>query len=172
MPTIGCNAVAFQPCDVRLREDVEVTAEQLIEARRPEDIGHSLWTTFQRVQENVMRGGQPGRSVRGRRMHTRPVAAIDRGVRPGGVFVRKQPNLLYKAMLHPLIPYTCRGMVWYQGEANTHPGKGDLYQHQLPTLVTDWRKRWGNPWWSRTLWAPAVPWAWTGWPSQHPTATR
>ena len=27
-----------------------VTAEQLIEARRPEDIGHSLWTTFQRVQ--------------------------------------------------------------------------------------------------------------------------
>ena len=36
-----------------------VTAEQLIEARRPEDIGHSLWTTFQRVQENVIRGGQP-----------------------------------------------------------------------------------------------------------------
>ena len=57
-----------------------VTAEQLIEARRPEDIGHSLWTTFQRVQENVIRGGQPGRSVQGRRLHTRPVASIDRGV--------------------------------------------------------------------------------------------
>ena len=27
-----------------------VTAEQLIEARRPEDLGPSLWTTFQRVQ--------------------------------------------------------------------------------------------------------------------------
>jgi hypothetical protein len=27
-----------------------VTAEQLIEARRPEDTGRSLWTTFQRVQ--------------------------------------------------------------------------------------------------------------------------
>ena len=27
-----------------------ITAEQLIEARRPEDLGHSLWTTFQRVQ--------------------------------------------------------------------------------------------------------------------------
>mgnify|MGYP003576471153 CR=1 FL=1 len=57
-----------------------VTAEQLIEARRPEDIGHSLWTTFQRVQENVIRGGQPGRSVQGRRLHTRPVGSIDRGV--------------------------------------------------------------------------------------------
>jgi hypothetical protein len=57
-----------------------VTAEQLIEARRPEDIGHSLWTTFQRVQENVIRGGQPGRSAQGRRLHTRPVGSIDRGV--------------------------------------------------------------------------------------------
>ena len=27
-----------------------VTAEQLIEARRPEYLGHSLWTTFQRIQ--------------------------------------------------------------------------------------------------------------------------
>ena len=57
-----------------------VTAEQLIEARRPEDIGHSLWTTFQRVQENVIRGGQPGRSAQGRRVQTRPVGSIDRGV--------------------------------------------------------------------------------------------
>ena len=57
-----------------------VTAAQLIEARRAEDIGHSLWTTFQRVQENVIRGGQPGRSAQGRRQQTRPVGSIDRGV--------------------------------------------------------------------------------------------
>lgn len=57
-----------------------VTAEQLIEARRLEDIGHSLWTIFQRVQENVIRGGQPGRSAQGRRLQTRPVGSIDRGV--------------------------------------------------------------------------------------------
>jgi hypothetical protein len=57
-----------------------VTAEQLMEARRPEDLGHSLWTTFQRVQENVIRGGQPGRSAQGRRLQTRPVGSIDRGV--------------------------------------------------------------------------------------------
>ena len=57
-----------------------ISAEQLIEARRPEDLGRSLWTTFQRVQENVMRGGQIGRSAQGRRLHTRPVGSIDRGV--------------------------------------------------------------------------------------------
>ena len=57
-----------------------ITVEQLIEARRPEDLGHSLWTTFQRVQENALRGGQPGRSRQGRHIRTREVASIDRGV--------------------------------------------------------------------------------------------
>jgi len=57
-----------------------ITAEQLIEARRPEDSGNSLWTTFQRVQENALRGGQQGRSAQGRRMQTRSVGSIDRSV--------------------------------------------------------------------------------------------
>ena len=57
-----------------------VTSEQLLEARRPEDFGNSLWTTFQRVQENALRGGQLGRGAKGRRLHTRPVASIDRSV--------------------------------------------------------------------------------------------
>lgn len=57
-----------------------ITAQQLIEHRRVEDAGNSLWSTFQRVQENVIRGGQRGRSVQGHRVHTRPVNSIDRGV--------------------------------------------------------------------------------------------
>jgi hypothetical protein len=57
-----------------------ITVAQLVEARRPEDIGSSLWNTFQRVQENALRGGQPGRSTQGRRIRTREVASIDRGV--------------------------------------------------------------------------------------------
>jgi Domain of unknown function (DUF932) len=57
-----------------------VTAEQLIEARRPEDQGSSLWTAMNRLQENMQRGGQPGRTVQGRRMHTRPIGGIDRSV--------------------------------------------------------------------------------------------
>jgi hypothetical protein len=57
-----------------------ITAEQLVEARRAEDFGHSLWTTFQRVQENILRGGQAGRSTQGRRTRTREVASIDRSV--------------------------------------------------------------------------------------------
>jgi hypothetical protein len=57
-----------------------VGAAQLNEPRRVEDTGASLWNTFQRVQENALRGGLPGRTVQGRRMRTREVAGIDRGV--------------------------------------------------------------------------------------------
>jgi hypothetical protein len=57
-----------------------ITADQLIEARRPEDLGHSLWTVLQRIQENTTQGGQPARSAQGRRTHTRPIASIDRSV--------------------------------------------------------------------------------------------
>ena len=35
------------------------------------------------------------------------------------IFLRQQPNLLYNAMMKPLAPYACRGLVWYQGERNT-----------------------------------------------------
>jgi len=57
-----------------------ITAEQLIEARRPEDLGHSLWVSMNRLQENMLRGGQCGRGVQGRRMQTRAVGSIDRSV--------------------------------------------------------------------------------------------
>lgn len=57
-----------------------ITAQQLMEPRRMEDAGDSLWLSFQRTQENLMRGGQPGRSAQGRRMHTRAVSSIDRSV--------------------------------------------------------------------------------------------
>jgi hypothetical protein len=57
-----------------------ITAEQLMELRRPEDVGHTVWAGFQRVQENMLRGGQTGRTVQGRRIQTRAVGSIDRSV--------------------------------------------------------------------------------------------
>ena len=57
-----------------------ITTGQLNEPRRAEDAGPSLWSTFQRVQENALRGGLSGRTVQGKRMRTREVASIDRGV--------------------------------------------------------------------------------------------
>jgi hypothetical protein len=83
-----CEELAFATAALALRygersegqPPAPIKAAQLVEARRLEDTGHSLWTVFQRIQENVMRGGQPGRSTQGRRVRSREVASIDRGV--------------------------------------------------------------------------------------------
>ncbi|MBL8829697.1 MAG: sialate O-acetylesterase [Planctomycetaceae bacterium] len=51
---------------------------------------------------------------------------------------------LFNGKIHPLIPYTLRGVIWYQGEANSAPDKAPLYGRQLELLITDWRRRWGD----------------------------
>ena len=52
-----------------------ITAEQLIEARRPEDFGRQpLDDASSASRRTCMRGGQPGRSTQGRRIRTREVA--------------------------------------------------------------------------------------------------
>lgn len=56
-----------------------IRAEQVIEPRRYEDRGDSLWSTFQRTQENLVRGGQRT-AERRRRVHTRAVNGIDGNV--------------------------------------------------------------------------------------------
>ncbi|MDY7536456.1 DUF932 domain-containing protein [Pseudomonas sp. Bout1] len=58
-----------------------VTASQLLSARRSEDRSDDLWTTFNRIQENTIRGGLRGRNKQGRRTTTRQVNGIDQDVK-------------------------------------------------------------------------------------------
>ena len=45
-------------------------------------------------------------------------------------------------MISPLIPYTLKGVIWYQGENNAfrHKEYADLFS----LLLSDWRKKWGS----------------------------
>ncbi len=53
-----------------------------------------------------------------------------------------RPTVLFNAMINPLIPYGVAGAIWYQGESNvTRPKQ---YRTLLPTLIADWRQRWGQ----------------------------
>lgn len=74
--------------------DTPITAGQLLEPKRSEDQGPDLWRTFNRVQENVIRGGLRNvqRDERGRRARdehgnrarmvtTRQVTGIDQDVK-------------------------------------------------------------------------------------------
>ncbi len=54
------------------------------------------------------------------------------------------PNLysnLYQNMIKPLIPYTIKGALWYQGESNVN--NYQEYQTLFTGMITDWRARWG-----------------------------
>ncbi|HEY8994555.1 MAG TPA: sialate O-acetylesterase [Lacunisphaera sp.] len=52
------------------------------------------------------------------------------------------PTVLYNGMIAPLQPYAIRGVIWYQGEANS--GQALLYRRIFPNLVADWRRAWGQ----------------------------
>ena len=51
---------------------------------------------------------------------------------------------LFNGKISPLIPYTIRGVIWYQGEANSADEKAPFYQAQLAALARDWRARWAD----------------------------
>ncbi len=52
------------------------------------------------------------------------------------------PSALYNAMIAPLLPYTIKGAIWYQGETNV--GRANQYMRLTSMLITDWRNRFEN----------------------------
>ncbi len=52
----------------------------------------------------------------------------------------QNPTALYNAMIKPMIPYTIRGVLWYQGESNRDTPFE--YIKLFPEMVKDWRSKW------------------------------
>lgn len=76
---------AFARAALALRYDDDnpapVTEDQVLVPRRFEDRRSDLWTTFNRVQENMTKGGLRGRARSGRATTTRAVTGIDQNVK-------------------------------------------------------------------------------------------
>ena len=53
------------------------------------------------------------------------------------------PSSLWNGMINPILGYTVKGNIWYQGEANAV--RADKYQHVFTTLINSWRQEWGQP---------------------------
>jgi sialate O-acetylesterase len=53
------------------------------------------------------------------------------------------PSGLYNAMIHPILPFTIKGAIWYQGESNANRVQGRLYKRLFETMIQDWRSGWG-----------------------------
>ena len=63
-------------------------------------------------------------------------------VRPTYNVDRALPSVFYNGMIHPLEPYTIRGFLWYQAEANINTPKE--YTERFVRMVQSWRERWGQ----------------------------
>jgi sialate O-acetylesterase len=49
---------------------------------------------------------------------------------------------LYNGMIHPIVSYTIRGTIWYQGETNRFAP--EPYERLLPAMIEDWRRKWNQ----------------------------
>lgn len=59
---------------------------------------------------------------------------------PAGPLNANSPSALYNGMIAPLLPYTIRGAIWYQGESNA--GKPAAYRSLFPLMIRNWREDW------------------------------
>lgn len=57
--------------------------------------------------------------------------------------IPKVPATLWNGMIAPILGYTVKGNIWYQGESNSV--RYEKYDQVFTHLIKDWRMRWGQP---------------------------
>ena len=81
--------------------------------------------------------------------------AKEKWSREEDVFMRRQSSIVYNAMIKPLAPYACRGLVWYQGERNTRYISGmpeEPWYHRVAGIreydevLKGWMQRYRQEW--------------------------
>jgi hypothetical protein len=78
LPPPAQQAFAKAVLTYRFGEEYQpVTEEQILAPRRWQDESSDLWTVFNRLQENLIKGGLSARTAQGKRSHTRAVKGID-----------------------------------------------------------------------------------------------
>lgn len=128
----GSRAEAWTPCDTLAADpDLEVILEragrEMAEYARDPDHYEELRAQW---KVDVRRAETEGRP--------RP-CKLDLPIKP---WSRHRPGCLFSGMVAPLVSLAIKGVIWYQGEANTH--RADEYRQLFPTLIRSWRARWGQ----------------------------
>ncbi|MEM9826173.1 MAG: sialate O-acetylesterase [Planctomycetota bacterium] len=95
--------------------------DTLVKNYDPEKDEAELQRKLKRWQEN----GRKGRRPRAQRN------TLQGNQRPGN---------LYYGCLHPIIGYTIRGAIWYQGESNS--SRAYQYRDLFPRMIKKWRADW------------------------------
>ncbi len=99
------------------------------------------------------RGGMSGQAYASREMlEANPVlkaAYVDPYVRNPSLHLSYRPSISYNAQIYPFLPFSIRGVLWYQGEANagiysTTYAYDDKYALLEKAKIEDWRRSFGD----------------------------
>jgi sialate O-acetylesterase len=124
---------------LKVRDNVEKYDQETLPVLKKE---HEAWVAAQRELTETWRKQKSEASAKNLPDPPRPELPPEpkRPVSPRDAF--SNPTVLFNGMIRPLIPYGIRGVIWYQGEANTYPKMADEYRTLLTAMITDWRNRW------------------------------
>lgn len=108
----------------------------------PSLVGNTRLAPFLTFWENAIRQF-PVNQLRHEQALKKWEASGSQGARPGppmGPGHPHEPTTLYNAMIAPLVKYTIKGALWYQGETEAGRAQGHIYGDAMMTLVQDWRR--------------------------------
>lgn len=60
--------------------------------------------------------------------------------KPAGINHNKALSTLWNGMIAPILPYSIKGVIWYQGESNSIRAKD--YPHVFSKMIHSWRSEW------------------------------
>ena len=64
-------------------------------------------------------------------------------MRPDGQQINKVPTVVYNRMVHPLLGFPIKGVIWYQGESNAdNAADAQKYAALFRTMIASWRREW------------------------------
>jgi len=66
-----------------------------------------------------------------------------RPMAPFGITKFCAPSTLYNGMIHPILPFSLRGVLFYQGEENAIWPTN--YEKLFAAMIRSWREAWGEP---------------------------
>lgn len=67
---------------------------------------------------------------------------IDLTVLDKGQISKRSPTALFNGMIHPLVKYAIKGVIWYQGEADRY--RPEIYERLFSEMIASWRMHWGS----------------------------
>lgn len=104
-----------------------------VAARKWDAANQDVMKSWQDDVQKAKAAGQPAPLA--------PPVMATRPRNPGNIGT---PATLFNGMIHPLIPYAIKGVIWYQGESNVGTNTSPEYGTLLPALIGNWRQKWGQ----------------------------